>query len=77
VEAEAGENSGEGLITGAALSDMADTPRLTRAEQLLIVEKLNQRYGTTLPIEVIEVAIVCGFTTWEALRREVEDDPAL
>jgi hypothetical protein len=49
---------------------------MTRTEQIGIVGELNVRYGTDVPIAVIELAIVLGFTTWEQLRREVaKPDP--
>jgi hypothetical protein len=44
---------------------------MTRTEQIAIVGELNVRHGTDVPIAVIELAIVLGFTTWEALQREV------
>lgn len=41
-------------------------------EKSRIVEILNRRYGTTLTVEIIEIAVSHGFSTWEALWREAQ-----
>lgn len=35
-----------------------------------IVETLNRKYGTTLTVALIEIAIARGFTSWESLWSE-------
>lgn len=48
---------------------MPDTPDFDKQQ---IVEVLNKQYGTTLCVELIEIAVTHGFTTWEALRRDAQ-----
>ncbi len=48
---------------------MPDAPDYLDAfEKQQIVSVLNDQYGTTLDVELVEVAVRFGFTTWEALQ---------
>lgn len=35
-----------------------------------IVDVLNRRYRTTLPVEMVESAVAAGFTSWALLQDE-------
>jgi hypothetical protein len=39
-----------------------------------IVDALNRKYACTLPIEVVEMAVSAGFTSWQTLAAEAEID---
>ena len=43
---------------------------MSEAEKARIVDVLNKRYGCTVPIGVVETAILHGFTSWELLAKE-------
>ena len=43
------------------------------AEKQRIVSILNRKYGTTLPVEVMEAAVKAGFTSWETLLKETTE----
>jgi hypothetical protein len=47
---------------------MAETPGFDDFEKQQIVTVLNEQYQTTLSVELVEIAVTCGFTTWEALQ---------
>lgn len=51
---------------------MPDTPDVDKPR---IVDALNQKYATTLPVGVVEVAVTLGFTSWAALAADAEVPP--
>jgi hypothetical protein len=38
-----------------------------------IVAAINRRYGTSVPVEVVEMAVASELTTWERLAEEEAD----
>lgn len=41
-------------------------------EKARIVARLNQRYGTTLDVDLVEIAVSYRFTTWAALLADTQ-----
>ena len=44
------------------------------AEKQRIVTVLNRRHGTLVPLNVVEVAVALGMTTWDQLAAEIADE---
>jgi hypothetical protein len=40
-----------------------------------IVAMLNRKYGTTLSVELFEIAVTHRFTSWEVLAAEADEVP--
>lgn len=53
---------------------MRAVPSMTRAftaeEKQRIVSALNHRFGTSVPLELVEIAVASELTTWEKLEAE-------
>jgi hypothetical protein len=47
---------------------MAETPGFDAFEKQQIVSVLNETLGTTLSVDMVEIAVTHGFTSWEALQ---------
>lgn len=46
---------------------------LSSDEKRRIVSALNVRYRTTLDVDIVEVAVMYGFTSWPALLEDVQN----
>ncbi len=47
---------------------MPESPDFDRFEKDQIVLVLNAQYHTTLSVEIVEIAVAHGFTSWTALQ---------
>jgi hypothetical protein len=50
---------------------MPETPE----DKQRIVDALNRKYATTLPVDVLEIAVAAGFTSWRTLAADADLDP--
>ena len=41
-------------------------------EKARIVHVINRRYSTTVPVDVVDMAVAFGFTTWRQLAAEAD-----
>jgi hypothetical protein len=51
---------------------MPETPDFDKCDKQQIVSVLNKLYNTTLSVELIELAIARGFTSWNALSLDAQ-----
>ena len=43
---------------------------MTRDDKRRIVAALNRKYGTSVPLELVEIAVASELTTWARLAAE-------
>jgi hypothetical protein len=50
-------------------------PEPSNVDKQRIVDALNRKYATTLPIDVVEMSVAIGFASWGTLAADADVDP--